>query len=102
MKTRKGMIVPCAVPIYTPIPQPGFIYAVKRQRALLSIRLNALHHLPLSSLGRAPQSMERGKNCGDVGAIGIHLEKPEKAVILRPEDDPTLIGRVGTHWTRRS
>ena len=40
--------------------------------------------------------LERGKNGGDLAAIGMHLEEPGEAVIHKPKDDPTPIWRVGT------
>ena len=35
-------------------------------------------------------------NRSNVGTIGMHFKKPEKAMILDPEDDPTPIRRVRT------
>ena len=51
---------------------------------------------PGAPVNEARLEAGEGENGGDASAIGMHLEEPEKTVILNSKDDPTPIRRVGT------
>src|ERR1700675_4802493 len=97
---NEGVAANAPATAYLQTGSPAKYWAANRWAAVLPSPLIAFIVFvtflprPGTPVNEAGPEAGEGKNGGDVGTIGMHLEKPEKAVILEPEDDPTSIGRV--------